>query len=434
MVHVDKNSRCVADTLGASETRKQQASTIATGSIAVWLSSYYLLTQTFFDRISLGGLIMESVNRYPTWLQIIATISLGLVALSALAIRDKPLQPSSHPRVWLLTLCLWVPIMITYLRSVRHDPSDGALESIIIATSVGAVSACIAMGSGKVIWVMALIGFIQSVYAIIYQHGLLHGMLSGTIYRAGGTFGDPNALYTLMLVALPFSLVGAISASNAVVKILYLVASAAEFATLLLSLSRGGILGVGASVVVLAYFLTKSKRVTVTVLAGALALALLVNLERASGPANIASVTRSNISRLAMMKSGWTTFVHHPIAGAGIDSFRASWSTRRGESEIHNVVNDPKNLYLYWLAERGIVGGLLFVLFAWTIYVLVRRSLVSPLAISTGAAWIGLLVAGLVDTPFGPSDRYVGNYCFGFLLGCSVWLQVGLNPSDETNS
>jgi hypothetical protein len=37
-----------------------------------------------------------------------------------------------------------------------------------------------------------------------------------------------------------------------------------------------------------------------------------------------------------------------------------------------------------------------------------------------GAAWLALMAAGVVDTPFGPGERYCGNVLVATLLGASV--------------
>jgi hypothetical protein len=85
--------------------------------------------------------------------------------------------------------------------------------------------------------------------------------------------------------------------------------------------------------------------------------------------------------------------------------------------------DEPKNLYLDWLIERGVGGATLMALFAWTISAKIRSALPDALAIAAAASWMGLILAGLTDTPFGPGERYVGNCCLGILLGITALLR-----------
>jgi O-Antigen ligase len=80
----------------------------------------------------------------------------------------------------------------------------------------------------------------------------------------------------------------------------------------------------------------------------------------------------STLARLAVVAMAWKMFMAHPIIGNGIGSTL--------KLDVGNLVEHPistHNIYLYFLADHGIVGGLLFpVLIMTIIYPLKSKHLI----------------------------------------------------------
>jgi O-antigen ligase len=186
-----------------------------------------------------------------------------------------------------------------------------------------------------------------------------------------------------------------------------------------MSWSRGGIIAAGCALLLMAILAKSPLR---AVLACALTLAALgcaAHFVRSSGERNGVSVAGANQARLRQWKGGLNAFITHPLIGVGVGDYAQQVVTERGSTSTVNVVEDPKNLIVSWLAERGVIGGILFVLFSCAIVTAVRQTAPSTFGAAIAAAWVGLLVAGMVDTPFGPASRPLGNCCFGLLIGCT---------------
>ena len=130
------------------------------------------------------------------------------------------------------------------------------------------------------------------------------------------------------------------------------------------------------------------------------------------------------MARLRLWEAGWKVFAANPITGVGIGNFSVQVEQKSAEGTIIRVANEPKSIFISWLAERGLAGGSLFAMFAISIFVMVRRSLPSSIGVATAAAWISLFAAGMVDTLIGPPNRYVGNCAFGVLIGLTSMLST----------
>ncbi len=389
--------------------------------IAAWLLAYYLLPNTLLGRISPGGLVMEVHQPPATWLCLGGTVlwfALAAALLAAPALRRA--QPRFLP-VWLLVSVFCVPLLAAAADGSGEPEQSLAAASVVGALATGAIAA--ALVQGRVGPGLTAVASLAALYAIVYQRERTHGLLSGTVLRAGGTFDDPNNLYVLMLVALPLAVAGALQAERAWPRFAYLVAASAEFSALMMTWFRGGAIGLALALATFVYMVTRSTRAAVTVLICAVALAGVVTGVRMAGPQNRASATVSAQARVRQWWSALATFSAHPITGVGVNSYNAPVVSTRGGVTTYNVTSDPKGILLHWLVERGIAGGLLFVLFVWTIASLVRSASPDTDVAAIAAAWVGLLAVGCVDTPLGMPGRYAGTCCFGLLLGATAMLQ-----------
>src|SRR5487761_196910 len=141
--------------------------------------------------------------------------------------------------------------------------------------------------------------------------------------------------------------------------------TAVPIAALVLSGSRGGIVGLGFAVMVLA-FITQCRGVrmrrffafaSLLILAGASMLWLGANatIQR------FEKLTTSNISRdqrLSMDRDTWRVFAGHPWAGTGLGTLETVFSQYESVYDARSV-DHAHNDYVELLAETGTIGGIL---------------------------------------------------------------------------
>jgi O-antigen ligase len=193
-------------------------------------------------------------------------------------------------------------------------------------------------------------------------------MFSG---RATGTVGDPNELAAGLVVGLAIATAFAVNRHIAApLRGLSAFAGALCLAGILVSLSRGGLLGLAGALAV-GVVMGGRWRLRVLAVCGVLA-ALAVGYFAfvASLPAKerVLNVTSGGGSgRLDLWTVGLRMIEAHPVRGVGSGQFATSsvhYLLRPGVIERGDLIlSTPKvahNTYLNVVAELGIVGGLLF--------------------------------------------------------------------------
>lgn len=189
--------------------------------------------------------------------------------------------------------------------------------------------------------------------------------------RAAGTVGDPNELAAALIVGLAVAMAFVVNRHFAVKqRALAGVAAALCLVGILISLSRGGLIGLGAAIVIAILFSGRWRR-RVLALGGVLALLGVGYFAFvASLPAQerVLNVTGGNGSgRLELWTVGLRMIEANPINGVGTGQFQLDsvhYLLRPGLFETGEyILSTPKvahNTYLNVTAELGIVGGVLF--------------------------------------------------------------------------
>jgi O-antigen ligase len=116
---------------------------------------------------------------------------------------------------------------------------------------------------------------------------------------------------------------------------------------------------------------------------------------------------RSNVDRVAMMKSGWRIIKDDPLTGVGPDMIIQVYPHYRDKTAVNQLNPHLHNVPLQIAAERGIPALLVWL---WFIVTLVRdffrrRTSAFPSLSNAGLAAIGaMLAAGLFEYNFGDSE------------------------------
>ena len=186
------------------------------------------------------------------------------------------------------------------------------------------------------------------------------GRIEGSI---SGMFGNPNDLALNMVVFLPFALLFAFKPGPALRRGAAGVAALTMVATVVLSGSRGGAVGLVAMMLVL---IARSVRVRPSVAAGAL-LAVLVAIPLAPPTfwdrmVSIVDARRdttgSRQARIDLLEEAWNVFLAFPVTGVGAGQF-----LNYNPPDRREAWHVTHNAFLEVASETGVVGLLPFLIF-----------------------------------------------------------------------
>jgi O-antigen ligase len=181
---------------------------------------------------------------------------------------------------------------------------------------------------------------------------------------------------------------------------------------LILSGSRGGIVGFGFQLVVLALMVRSRKRtpeaphLAALALVGFAAIALIGWLGTSTAIERFSTLHAGDVTlsrRATMVRGAGRVFLAHPIAGCGLGSLVAVYP--KFETFYDGLVVDHvHNDYMELLAEMGLLGGLCGMAFIWILFRDAKKCFAAEQghfsrAIHAAAttAICGLLLHGLVD-------------------------------------
>ncbi len=271
--------------------------------------------------------------------------------------------------------------------------------------------------------------------AIAAAYGIVHppAAVSDTVSRTGGTLGDPNELAAVLVVGL---LAGAamtvVRSVPSPVRVGALASCMICVAGIALSVSRGGLLALGAALII-GVFVAGRWRVHMAVLTVVVALAT-VGYFTAYAPSQVLQrLTTANggSGRSDIWRVGLRMFEAHPVAGVGTGNFpvvSVHYLLKPGTITASRfIVDDPQvahNTYLNILAENGVVGAALFIGilgFALRCYQLAwrgfRRSGDRDLEIVAYAVFTGFV--GFLAASFFLSEEF----------SKQLWILVALGPA-----
>jgi len=264
-------------------------------------------------------------------------------------------------------------------------------------------------------WCAILFCFGVSLFAII-QHFTAGATIYWTVPVTGGQPYGPyvNRNHFAGFVELTLPVGVALMAFRAVrreVLPLLTLFTVVPVGALVLSGSRGGLLGFTFEVCILAWMLRRRRVLrTGRLMAGAavaVVALLFVAWLGASGAVQRISALRSpDVTfgrRIAMARGAAHIFFDHPLKGCGLGTLVAVYP--RYETDYDGrVVDHAHNDYLETLAETGLLGGLCGAVFLWLLFRAARKNFAAEqgqLSLALHAAAImavgGMLLHSLVD-------------------------------------
>jgi len=294
------------------------------------------------------------------------------------------------------------------------------------------------------VWFLLSLGFVVSLFGIIQQstfNGKLYWLVplpSGAAPFGPFVDGDHFAGFVELTAPLALALLLFRSRRREQVTLLLLF-TLVPIGGLILSASRGGILGLVLEFALLA-FLSRAHRIGRKQLLGAVGLVLvagtfIVWLGVNKAFERFEQLTHGGISRelrVSLYQDTWQIFLHHPWVGTGLGTLVTVYP-RYASFYNGRTVDHAHNDYLELLADTGVVGGLIGLSFVGLLIwrglaslQLAGSSLARAIIAGSLAACCGLLLHSLVDFNF-----HIPSNGLTFLLLSSIAAAEAREPIDE---
>jgi len=273
---------------------------------------------------------------------------------------------------------------------------------------------------------------LQSVYAVsLYAAGVnTFTSTSVTIPRATGTLGDlnPNYLYPLCLMGALLLTPFAAHTDRLSLRLIYWPAMGILVTALVLTFSRAAAMGLVAGFVWLAYEERRNKRYRALAAAAVLVMVSVFSVRSVAAPQHCGT-DRTALGRIQIWRVSGKIIRDNWLLGVGYGEYQNA-QARRMDSKLakFNPMNvEAKNQALTMIASHGVLGAAVFLLFVYAVWSACRSSREEDLApwerrMKQGVrlAGIGILTAGLTDTPLYAYNRFPATFvwlvCMGFLL------------------
>jgi O-antigen ligase len=241
------------------------------------------------------------------------------------------------------------------------------------------------------------------------QHLMAGGVIASN--RAEATFAHPNVLAFCLQMAIPVALVTGMRARG-LVKIVMLAAAAVAVAGLMLTLSRGGIVGAGISLaVLLAWAPFRRYAGAILLVLSLFALANIGSLHDSSASLVAQRLSTLNSEgirdnpRTKIWRATPDIIADYPFLGTGMGNF-GEVSPRYGIRDLGGFAYDhAHNIVLTFAAETGLIGVFLFLGFVFAVARAGMRALragdwpgFAP-ALAVAASLVGLFVTSLGEYP-----------------------------------
>jgi putative inorganic carbon (HCO3(-)) transporter len=285
--------------------------------------------------------------------------------------------------------------------------------------------------------VVAIVGAYVAGAGFAAAYGLLVPPTDVAYYdvsRVVGTIGDPNELASVLVPGAVLGVVLAVVLKRApLLRLLSLGAAVLCAAGVFLSLSRGGLVAFGASLLVALVVSGRwrAQTLVLTVLVVASAFTYYGFFASEDQRAHVTTVQEGGTGRADLWKVAWRMVQDKPVVGVGVGNFTTAsvhyllepGAIRRDEF----IVGEAKvahNTYLQVLAELGVIGLTLFLaIIAFSLTCVLKAVRVFERLDERGLELLsrGLFVAlaGILAADFFISEQF----------SKQLWLMLGLGPA-----
>lgn len=221
----------------------------------------------------------------------------------------------------------------------------------------------------------ALVNTWLVVHLVLAVLGILNGGQG-----VGGWLGDENDFCMEMNVAVPFAYFMFLGTQHKASKALYLSSLCIFILTAMVTLSRGGFIGLAA--VGFYCWLKSSKKGRAVVLVGIVVIFMLIFApekyweEMQSTTDDRTLTVGTGAERLYTWGIGWDMFLGNPIVGVGQGNFPWNFQEYQGGDRFNTrslAGRQAHSMYFTLIPELGFIGALILFLMAWSNYTTASR-------------------------------------------------------------
>lgn len=257
-----------------------------------------------------------------------------------------------------------------------------------------------------IILMSAFANALVGLYIFFGGSGADHLVIGGRFFRAFGTFGQPNPYGGFMGIVLPISLMSTYSQIQKIwncykhkqqdyiqpliLLTLFSLSTAILLSALIASWSRGAWLGFVLSVGIMAFAIPRRLSLSISLASGLIVLIItlgiggiipqsiinrittsatdFITIEDIRG-VDITSINYAVVERVAHWQAAINMAESNPLMGVGLGSYEIAYDNYR-LINWHEPLGHAHNYYLNILAEAGVVGFLVYVIFWIIIFVM----------------------------------------------------------------
>ena len=345
-----------------------------------------------FDKISALG------DQSSTLTYLVGAAS-GAVLLG-IGLAGRRLQQPPRAALWWTLLVLWGAA--TTLWALDQQVAFHSLPSFFALLMLYLVTVSFRVTEKELDWVVLLTiaGGCAAGLFVIYE------FLQGRFYHAVSMRGsliighretNPNSLADSLLLPMAFAIGSTIEMRRCLKKMLLFGGLIIIASSVLVTMSRGALLGV--AVIMLVYFYRYRAGWRKLLLTCAPLLSLLLLMPDSFFLRWQEAFTTGGAGRLDIWQAGLWALKKHMLFGTGLGNFTVVYNDFAGYApRFAGFSRDSHNTYLGIATELGLIGFLLFVAAVFSQFRAAgeaRRSSVPPLMVAAEAACYAILVAGM---------------------------------------
>lgn len=281
------------------------------------------------------------------------------------------------------------------------DPATGMkrLPSVVALFGVYLVAANFQITKQELsrVLLLAVVGGTVAASVIIFQFAHSVTVEGRASLVVDGTEANPNELAASLILPSSLALCGLVARGSSLKKSALLAVLVVITTSIFLSMSRGSLLALVATLLLCMFRIGMNKRLLLVLILGAPLLFLpslfYQRLEE--------SLTGRGTGRYDIWLAGAQIVKDHPVIGVGLANFPVAYAKVAGYAHVfpsHGYVREAHDAYLQVCAETGIIGLILFLAAVRAQLKEVRAAIsrgVNYSAIALEAACWGMLVAAL---------------------------------------
>jgi O-antigen ligase len=361
-------------------------------------------------------------------------VALSWLATVAVRPQVRVSLSKAHPGIVYLALgfLAWVVLSITWAKSpstALTELSRWGLNLLLLPIVFTAIRE-----RRHMIWLVVVLvagAALSSLYGMVFARG--DALAEGST-RLAGAGNDANYLASLLVSGIVLALVlASIRQFHPAARLIAVGISMLALVALIDTVSRGGMIGLGAALVVGIVFAGPRRRVLLGTIAVTIALGVVGYYGSVASQAARQRITtvEGGSGRVDIWAVGWRMFKAHPITGVGAGNFANStidYLLLPGGPTSHNdfIVDEPKvahNMYLEALADLGIPGLVMFlgilVSLLWCAVQAARLfNQLGDVPMELISRGIVAATVGILATDFFISDQF----------SKVLWIQLALGP------